>query len=159
MGREVVGACSVLLCDFTDGGNQEPPTGAPESAGAITIGGTTPTFSLTYDPGTMQYGSVAAVPTDAPLFAGGNAITFTAAGADVTGFADMLVAPAPLVVKSPVLTSAFSIDTSRDLVFEWTGSSVGKVAFNVITTTSSAATAMTNADGKTTYAADSITIF
>lgn len=84
----------------------------------------------------MKYGAVPTVPNDKLIFAGGNSITFAAAGGDVIAFADTVVAPTPLRVTSPALPSGLSIDTSKDLVFDWTGSSVGMVAFNVRTTTS-----------------------
>src|SRR5450432_3131308 len=133
--RQVVGACQVLLCDYTNGGDQSPPPGAVTSAGILTVGGTTPMLSLEYDAGTMLYGAVPAVPTNQLLFAGGDTITFAAAGGDVPAFADSVVAPTPLTVTSPALPSDFSIDTSKDLVFDWTGSSVGALSFNLRTTT------------------------
>jgi hypothetical protein len=143
--REVVGACSVLLCDFTNGGAATPPTGPATSAGTIAVGGTSPTFSVAYDAVTLQYGAVPAVPTDKLLFGGGDTITFTAAGGDVPAFAASVLAPAPITVTSPVLPGdALSIDSSKDLVFAWTGSSVGRIAFNVRTTTSSATTTVSS---------------
>jgi hypothetical protein len=143
--REIVGNCFVLLCDLTDGGSEMPPPGAAESAGTISIGGTQPPFSLVYDAGTMMYGAVPMVPTDMPIFAGGNTITFAAAGRDVGMFSDGLVAPSPLAVTLPALASApLSIDTGKDLVFAWTGSSAGKVAFNIRTTTTSSMAAVSS---------------
>jgi len=139
--REVVGTCQILLCDYTNGGDQTPPTGAVQSAGTLTVGGTSPTFSLEYNAATMLYGAVPMVPTDKLLFIGGTTITFAAAGADVPAFSDSVVAPTPLTIASPALSSgSLSIDTSKDLVFVWTGASVGNVSFNVRTTTLSAAT-------------------
>jgi hypothetical protein len=133
---QVTGACWVLLCDLSDGGPQSPPTGAAESAGTITIGGTSPEFSLAFTASTMQYAAVPAVPTDRLIFAGGDTITFTASGAAVVAFSDRLVAPGPLSVTSPALTNdALSIDTSKDLVFSWSGTSVGMLHFNVRTAT------------------------
>jgi hypothetical protein len=141
--REVSGACTVVLCDLTNGGNQVPPPGAVRSAGTITIGGTTPAFSLTYDAVTAQYAVVPVVFVDHLLFAGGETIAFSAAGADVPAFNATLVAPSQLTITSPALPAGvFSIDTSKELVFVWTGDSVGKVTFNIVTTTSSAATAV-----------------
>jgi hypothetical protein len=142
--RQVVGACQILLCDYSDGGGTTPPPGAPESAGTVTIGGTTPAFSLDYDAGTKKYVAAPAVPTDQLLFAGGETITFTGAGRDVPAFASTLVAPAPIGVTAPSLASGLSIDTGKDLTFSWTGSSAGKIAFNIRTTTSSAATTTAN---------------
>jgi hypothetical protein len=127
----------VLVCDYADGGTATPPPGAPVSAGTVTIGGTTPTFTLDYDASSMLYGATPAVPKDQLLFAGGDTITFAALGADVPAFADSLVAPTPITVTSPTLTSgALSIDTAKDLMFTWTGASSGRIAFNVRTTTS-----------------------
>jgi hypothetical protein len=141
--RDVSGACTLVLCDLTNGGNQRPPPGAVQSAGTLTIGGTTPAFSLTYDTVTAQYAVVPAVPSDHLLFTGGETITFSAAGADVPAFTATLVAPAQLTITSPALpVGAFAIDTSKDLVFVWTGASVGKVTFNIGTTTTSTATAV-----------------
>jgi len=138
---EFTGACFTLICDLTDGGDQAPPPGAAQSAGNITIGGTVPTFSVAYDPGTMVYNAMPAVPKDKLIFAGGDTITFAAAGADVPAFAASIVAPTSLVATSPVLPSGtFSIETSKDLVFTWTGSSAGGVNFNVRSTTKSAGT-------------------
>jgi hypothetical protein len=132
---QVMGDCWVLLCDLTDGG-QQTPTGAAESAGTITIGGTAPEFSLAFDPSTMKYAAAPPVPTDRPIFAGGETITFSASGAGVVAFSDRLVAPAPLVVTSPVLTSnALSVDASKDLIFGWSGSSAGMLHFNLRTAT------------------------
>ncbi|HWZ90922.1 MAG TPA: hypothetical protein VNW92_18805 [Polyangiaceae bacterium] len=141
--RQVVGKCGVVLCDFTNGGDQLPAPGAAVSAGTITIGGTAPTFSVAYDAGTQLYGTTPAVPKDRLLFAGGETITFAAAGADVPAFSASLVAPAPLTVTSPALPSGgFSLDTSKDLVFEWTGTSTGLLTFNVRTVTVNGATAV-----------------
>ncbi len=138
--REVVGACWVMLCDYTDGGAEAPPTGAVVSAGAITVGGTTPTFSLTYDMGTMKYGAVPAVPTDKPLYAGGTTVTFAAAGGEVPAFSDSLVTPTPFAITSPSLAGGtLSIDASKDLVFSWSGAAAGILALNIRTTTTSAA--------------------
>jgi hypothetical protein len=143
--RVVAGACAFVLCDLSNGGNVAPPTGAVQSAGTLTVGGTTPMFSLEYDAATMQYVTVPTVPNDKLLFAGGDIITFAAAGADVPAFTDTIVAPSPLVVTSPALPSRpFSIDTSKDLVFAWAGSSVGKISFNVFTTTSNGGTAVSS---------------
>jgi hypothetical protein len=140
--REVVGTCATVLCDYANGGDQSPPPGAPTSAGTIAIGGTAMAFSLDYDRATTKYGVTPTVPTDKLLFAGGDTITFAAAGADVPAFADSLVAPTPITVTSPALP--LSIDTSKDLVFHWTGTSVGMVAFNVRTATTSSATTVSS---------------
>jgi hypothetical protein len=140
--RQVVGKCATLLCDFTNGGSQTTPTGAPSSAGRITIGGTATAFTLDYDATLMKYAAVPQVPTDHLIFAGGSTITFAAAGQDVPAFADSLVAPTPITVTSPALP--LSIDTSKDLVFDWTGSSAGMIAFNVRTATSNSGTTVSS---------------
>ena len=141
--RNVVGTCAVVLCDFTNGGDQTPPPGAPVSAGTVTIGGTTPAFSLDYDAGAMQY--AVSVPVDHAFFTGGDTIMFAASGRDVPAFSANVVAPTPVTVTSPTLPGgAFSLDTSKDLVFDWTGSSAGMLAFNIRTTTSIGATAVSS---------------
>lgn len=156
--REVIGKCAVVLCDYTNGGDQTPPPGPVESAGTLTVGGTAPTFSLDYDTRTMQYGAVPTVPTDKLLFAGGSTITFAAAGGAVPAFADRVVAPTPLTVTAPILPSgAFSFDGSADLVFVWTGSSVGNLAFNIRTVTSSGATAVSSSFVSCQFAASELT--
>jgi len=140
--HEITGACQVQLCDFANGGDQAPPTGPVASAGTLAIGGTTPTFSLEYNAGTMLYGIVPAVPTDKLLFKGGDTITFGAAGADVPAFTDSLVAPTQLMVNAPAIVGgALSIDASKDLVFAWSGSSAGAISFNIRTATASDASA------------------
>jgi len=134
--HQVIGACQIQLCDFANGGDQMPPPGPVASAGTLTVGGTTPTFSLEYNAGTMLYGAVPAVPTDKLLFKGGDTITFAAAGGDVPAFSDSLVAPTQLMVNAPAIAGgALSIDASKDLVFAWSGSSVGAISFNIRTTT------------------------
>jgi hypothetical protein len=136
--REATGACWVMLCDYADGGAETPPTGPIVSAGAITVGGTTPAFSLTYDTATMKYGAVPAVPTDKPILAGGATVTFAAAGGDVPAFSDSLVAPTPFAITSPSLAGGtLSIDASKDLVFTWSGASAGALSLNIRTTTTS----------------------
>jgi hypothetical protein len=140
--REVAGACSVLLCDYADGGAATPPTGPIVSAGPITVGGTTPSFSLTYDMSTMKYGAAPAVPTDKPLYADGATVTFAAAGAEVPAFSDSLVTPTTFAITSPSLAGGtLSIDTSKDLVFTWSGAAAGNLALNIRTTTTSAGVA------------------
>lgn len=141
--REITGSCSVLECDFTDGGTGTPAPGAPESAGAITIGGTTPPLILDYDPADATYSTTPAVPSAQLLFTGGDVLTFTARGDAVPSFTDSLVAPTPLAVTAPALVGgALSIDSSRDLVFEWRGSSAGKLSFNVGSNTSVSGTVL-----------------
>ena len=136
---EVAGACTTIVCDFTNGGDVAPPPGAFQSAGAITITGTTPPFALDFDGGMMQYLVTPKVPNDKLLFAGGDLITVTAAGGDVPAFSGSVVAPTPLTVTSPTL-GGVTVDTTKDLVFTWTGSSVGKASFYVSTTTTTGGT-------------------
>jgi len=138
--RSLVATCQIYVCDYADGGAEVPPAAAPLSGGTVTVGGTTPTFTLDYDASAMRYGAVPAVPTDRLLFTGGETITFAASGADAPAFQDSLVAPAPITVTAPVFSSgALSIDTSKDLVFVWTGTSVGTVSFNIRTATTTVA--------------------
>ncbi len=135
--REVTGACSVLQCNFTDGGAETPAPGAPQSAGTVTIDGTTPAFVFDYDAASGRYLPSPAVPADRLLFAGGDMLTFAASGDTVPAFSDSLVAPAPLVVTAPSLAGGvLSIDTSRDFLFTWEGASAGQLSFNVRSATS-----------------------
>lgn len=156
--REVSGACTVVLCDLTNGGDQRPSPGATKSAGTVTIGGTNPAFSLAYDTVTAQYTIAPAVPNDHLLFAGGETVSFSAAGADVPAFAATLLAPSQLTITSPALPAgAFAIDRTTDLVFVWTGNSVGEVSVNIVTTTISAATTVADSSVGCRFDASALT--
>ena len=156
--HEFTGGCLVQLCDLTNGGNQAPPPGAPQSAGTITVGATPSTLSLEYDATTMLYGAVPAVPKDKRLYSDGDTIKFAAAGADVPAFSDSLVAPTLLKVTAPALPGGtLSIDTSKDLVFAWTGTSAGEISFNIRTTTSSDASTVAVSFVSCRFAASALT--
>lgn len=140
--RDVEGSCFVFECNFADGGAEAPAPGAAVSAGAITIGGSTPPFSLAYDAPSMKYATTPTVPVDRPIFTAGDTLTFTATGGVVPAFSASLVAPTPLMVTAPSLNTALSIERTKDLTFTWTGSSAGELSFNVRTVTTVSGTAL-----------------
>jgi hypothetical protein len=114
-----VGPCDFALCVTT------PPPAV--SAGEIMITGAaqaitmTPTAEKTYN--TFM--------TAAPLFSGGENITFAAAGADVVAFTKSITAPSKATITAPAKPSSTSpylnISRSQDFTVSWTGGGTGLV--------------------------------
>lgn len=71
--------------------------------------------------------------SDVALFTGGETLTITATGAKVPAFEATLPAPAHLAMNAPVypLGSPMPIDKTQDLVFEWSGESVGEMEIRI----------------------------
>lgn len=115
--RETVGPCDVSHC------MPGPPAGQT-SAGAITITGAQQPITLT----PMSDKSYAQFTTAASLFAGGESITFSAAGADVPAFSHTLTTPSKTTVTSPVEPATqLMVPRGAEYSVRWSGGRAGVV--------------------------------
>lgn len=113
---ETIGPCDVVMCSFTSTG--------PMSAGAITVTGAQRPITLA----TGGDGTYALFQSTTPLYAGGETITFAAAGAAVPAFEVALTAPREVRITSPAEPAAvLAITRSRDLSLTWTGGTTGRL--------------------------------
>lgn len=116
---QTIGACDVATCTTT-----APPAA---SAGAITITGAAQPITLT--PAADH--TYATFMAQSPLFAGGETITFAAAGADVPAFSATITMPGKATITSPAKPTPQSpyldINRTLDLTVKWTGGGTGKV--------------------------------
>ena len=131
------GSCTVLKCtappdagtvDAGEDGGDAGPVVAP-NAGDITVSG--PKFpdggSFVLTPGDAGTYQGATGPTTAPIFAGGDNLTASAAGKDVPAFSNQtLVAPSDLDVTAPTFTaSVTTFKRSENLAITWTAADGG----------------------------------
>jgi hypothetical protein len=116
---QTIGACEVATC----------ATAAPPavSAGAITITGAAQPITLTPNADDTYTTFMAT----APLFSGGESITFAVAGADVPAFSAAITTPAKATITSPAKPTPQSpyldINRTLDLTVTWTGGGSGKL--------------------------------
>jgi hypothetical protein len=99
------------------------------SAGKITVGGlmvmgmAMPVELTVMDMG-MFAGQYNTFQTFMPMFAGGEALTVSAAGGEVPAFSGQVTAPAQPTVTAPAMPNGTAtISRSKDLSFTWTGGS------------------------------------
>jgi hypothetical protein len=116
---QTIGACDVARC----------LTSAPAqvSGGGVTISGAAQPIMLT--PGAMdQY---APFMITSPLFAGGEMITFTTAGAVVPSFTKTIKTPTKATITQPARPSMTSpylvVNRTQDFTVSWSGGGSGKV--------------------------------
>jgi hypothetical protein len=117
---ETMGACEVETTSFGMAG------GLPDyaDAGAITIGGGLQTVVLANGPGGYM-----AFTSEAALWAGGETLTVSGAGAEIPAFEAMITAPQHLEITAPLYTLGMPLDVDRasDLTLTWTGTSAGQL--------------------------------
>ena len=116
---QAIGACDVVQC----------LTSSPSlvSGGVVTITGAAQPITLT--PGAMdQY---AQFMTTSPLFAGGEMITFTTAGAMVPALSKTIRAPAKATItlptRPPMMSPYLVVNRGQDFTVTWSGGGSGKV--------------------------------
>ena len=116
---QTLGPCKLQQCPTST------PAG-PQSAGTITITGATKPLSLV--PGTDKvYAQQTSTTT---LFAGGESISFAAAGADLPAFTVSVTTPAKATITAPTKPAAGSllaVNRAQDFTVSWTGGGGGKV--------------------------------
>ncbi len=141
------GPCLVTTCPSITPNDAGPVSLV--TAGALTVtGGAFGDAGIDLGPDTLGsylYNTVG------PMFAPGDTITVSAAGATVPAFAaQSLVAPGPITLTSPTSDGGtFAIDTSKDLTVSWTGGSSGDHVFlglNAFFTSGASATALCSWD-------------
>ena len=124
------GACTLTECPPAgDGGVPLQPS--RRSAGAITISGGSRTITLT--PGTDGVYPTEVDSANA-LYAGGETLTFTAAGDAVPAFTDTFLAPAVAQVTSPATpagNAALPISRDSDFSVSWSGGAAGDVTIGI----------------------------
>jgi hypothetical protein len=130
---EPVGPCKLISCQAIDAAAR--PAAKLTSAGTITAtGGLLPAAGISIM--AAGDGTYTPVTGTVPLWAGGDTLTFTAAGGPVPGFTKTAVAPAVgLSITMPTIANggAVAISRSSDFVIGWavTGAAVGKTAILV----------------------------
>ncbi len=113
---DTIGPCDVVACSFTSTG--------PVNAGAITVTGTRQPITLA----TGRDGTYDLFQATAPLYAGGETITFDAAGADVPAFEVDIMAPHEVHITAPAEpATVLTINRSRDLNVTWSGGNAGRL--------------------------------
>jgi len=118
------GACTLHQCDFD---NDIPPE---VDAGNITVAGAAIPIKLVAD----ATGDYASVESDAPLFSGGETLTFSATGATVSAFQGSVVAPTGMDVSDVDASDRLFATEGQDLTVHWSGGSgdVATYAFTVL---------------------------
>jgi hypothetical protein len=115
---QTIGACEVKTCTTPS---------ETVSAGAITITGAAEAITLT--PAADH--TYATFMTAMPLFAGGESITFSAAGAEVPAFTASITTPAKATITSPAKPTPnapyLNINRTLDMTVRWTGDGTGQV--------------------------------
>ena len=116
------GACSISICDKTDGGIA---TGSLRSAGNIQVMGTATPASLS-PKADKSYETFHAQSTNVPFLAPGAELDFKATGADVPAFSGKVKVGGSVQVTSPQISLFGSpLPKDRDAVFAWTGAGDG----------------------------------
>ena len=118
-GDQTVGACTVSTCTST-----MQPTAV--SAGVVTLSGAAQPIMLT--PGTDK--TYTAFMSMSPLFAGGESVVVSAAGADVPAFSKSITMPGKATITSPSKPAAgtfLAVSRSADFSVTWTGGGSGSL--------------------------------
>ncbi|MGE5183770.1 MAG: hypothetical protein ACM31C_16975 [Acidobacteriota bacterium] len=117
-----VGPCDLVQCAAV-----APPAA---SGGTITITGAALPLSLT----PAADGTYAEYSTQTmPLFAGGESITFAAAGADVPAFTKTLSMPTKATITAPAKPTGYlAISRTQDLAIGWSGGGSGLVQITLL---------------------------
>jgi hypothetical protein len=123
------GDCALYDCVPT---GLMPPPPQYLDAGALAIEGALRPIALQPQPG-AQYTSESS--STAALFAGGETLTATIAGAgDIPAHEATLIAPSAVVVSSPDLDEPVTIDRNGPLALAWSGGGAGRVRVVVAVT-------------------------
>ena len=132
---KTVGACSVATCDFSNagGGGAAGAGGAPaaKNAGDITIKGGVEDVTLSPDASTGLY--AAQIGNGKAYFKDGDTLSFSAVGAEIPAFSGTVDAPGAITLSAPMFPAPgtmYSLDTTADLDFTWTGGTGAKVLVN-----------------------------
>jgi hypothetical protein len=132
------GACQVSTCTVAASDAGTPDAGAADagsgpafdSAGVVTLSGGQLAAPITLTPSgddSYPFNSGAGA-----IFAGGDSIKVSAAGATVPAFESTAAAPGDIVVTSPTFTSLqTTIDKAQPLDVAWTGGGAGNVAVTI----------------------------
>ncbi|HZS40275.1 MAG TPA: hypothetical protein VFF06_25765 [Polyangia bacterium] len=120
------GSCIETMCTNSVDGGQS----SAASAGTITIVSAAPIVALTYASG--KYSSFVGMPSP---WHGGDSLTISAAGDTVPSFSTTLLAPGPIVLRSPVVQHSVNTDTvtatrGEDLALSWTSGIAGYIVFS-----------------------------
>jgi hypothetical protein len=117
--RQVLGACELDSC--------AAGTSPAASAGTVTVSGGSLTPSLV----PLADKTYPAFSTTQSIFAGGETLTFAAAGADVPAFSGSLTAPSKVQITSPAKPPSASpylvVDRTHDFALSWSGGGSGLV--------------------------------
>lgn len=125
--RDVQGECTVLSCPTT--------ASTLASAGTLAIDGAAQPVSLAPN----DDNSYTNLTSDAPLYAGGETLAFSASGGDVPAFSETVTAPGKARITSPAKPDDYlDVDKTTGLRVEWTGGGAGflQLALFAGTTTS-----------------------
>ena len=103
-----------------------PATAARPNAGLIVVTGASlqPLLALTPGP---EGNYTSNVVSNLDFFATGDAISFSAAGADVPAFDMVVTAPGEVTITSPTIVDGMTITSGADLIFSWYGTTSGSV--------------------------------
>src|SRR4051812_14551963 len=96
------------------------------SAGDLTVGGFGMTAMLQLITSGMFAGQYSVYMQYMPMFFGGEALTFSAVGAEVPAFGGEVTAPAQLVISKPAHTQ-LRLQRVEDLALGWTGGGAGEL--------------------------------
>lgn len=103
------------------------------SAGTITVSGAAVPITLVPEPLPNQQGMgyPPFTNSDQNLWTIGASLTVTAAGDVVSAFSGTVVAPDPVTITEPDLSSGLMINPSQDLSLAWTGGAADQVAIEL----------------------------